>query len=150
MATRKTVVRGATTTKKVLNALDNEAVSRKVAFKELCDHVAKGYSLDSFPLLCKKTIEKYFLKYPEEFVRDDFEKALRKGRLMWEDIGVKQSLGTCLGNSRTWYYNMCNRYSWAERSQIEAEHKGNLALEIVSYATLASLDSAQEKDGKNE
>ena len=80
-------------------------------------------------------MEKYLEIYPEEFIWEDLEEAMRKGRQYWEHLGKRQADGTCLGNSRTWYYNMANRYGWAEKQQIETDNKHAIAVNVVSYAS---------------
>lgn len=115
--------------------LDRESTERKKLFKQLCDHVATGYSVDSFYLVGDTTIDRFFKTYPEDFVREDFELAKRKGKANWESIGYRQSTGECLGNSRSWYYNMANRYGWKEKLDVEAEHKGNVNVSVINYAT---------------
>ncbi len=113
-------------------------------FKELCDHVSAGYSLDCFAPLSAPTIQAYFTRY-EEFDREEFELSLRKGKQMWEGIGRKQATGECLGNSRSWYYNMANRYGWREKLEVEAEHKGQISVNVVSYATQKASSNEESK-----
>ncbi len=104
-------------------------------FKELISHISTGYSLDCFGPLSDKSIG-YFLKtYPQEFVQEELDNAMRDGKNYWENIGHRQAQGSCLGNSRTWYYNMANRFGWREKIDIEAEHKGSVNINVVSYAT---------------
>lgn len=121
--------------KERLEKLESDSAERRKVFKELQDHVAQGLSVESFPELSVTSIREYFKRYPEEFDQDELEKSLRKGRVWWESIGTAQANGSCLGNSRTWYYNMVNRYGWHEKAQIETEHKGNLNVNIVSYSS---------------
>lgn len=113
--------------------LHEDANERKKLFKELQDHVAQGLSAECFEWLSLTSIKEMFEKYPEEFDQFEYEKALRKGRNTWEDIGFRQANGQCLGNSRTWYYNMSNRYGWKEKQEIEAKHEGSINVNIVSY-----------------
>lgn len=115
--------------------LSNDPVMRRQVFKEICDHVAQGKSLDCYYLLSIESIYEYMKKYPLEFIEEDLKAALRKGKDGWEDIGRRQANGSCLGNSRSWYYNMANRYGWREKIDIEAEHKGSVAVNVVSYAS---------------
>ena len=81
------------------------------------------------------TIKRYLEAYKEEFVQEELEDAMREGKQTWEDIGHKQATGNCLGNSRTWYYNMSNRYGWSDRQHVETEHKGAVSVNVISYAT---------------
>lgn len=115
--------------------LEEDATERKRVFKELCDHVQGGLSLESFGPLSPVSIKKYLKAYKEEFIEEELEDALRKGRGYWESIGKRQANGECLGNSRTWFYNMANRYGWREKLEVEADHKGTLNVNVVSYAT---------------
>jgi hypothetical protein len=117
---------------------------RQAIFKELCAHVAKGYSADCFPKLSIVSIRNYLKIYPEEFLQDELDEAMREGKVFWEDIGARQANGLCLGNSRTWYYNMANRFGWREKLDIEAEHKGTVAVNIVSYASSNGSKSDSE------
>ena len=121
--------------KERVSKLESDSIERRRVFKELCEHLSRGYSLDCFALLSDVSIKKYLNIYKEEFVQEELEDALRNGKQMWEGIGHKQAQGECLGNSRSWYYNMANRYGWRDKIDIEAEHKGNVSVNIVSYAS---------------
>lgn len=125
--------------------LENDKSERRKIFRELCDHVSRGYSLDCFGPIGDDSIRKYLKVYPEEFVQEELDDAMRKGKAQWEDIGHRQANGTCLGNSRTWYYNMANRYGWREKLEVEAEHKGQVNINVVSYAT-QKASKHNEKD----
>lgn len=119
---------------------------RKKIFKNLCRHVEQGFSLESFPELSDVTILKYLSLYPEEFIQEELDESKRRGRVNWEAIGRKQATGECMGNSRSWYYNMANRYGWRERVEVEAEHKGQVNINVVSYATLKGSVDASENE----
>lgn len=123
------------TSKERIAKLERDAVERRKIFKELCDHVASGKSLECFAPLSDQSVRNYLKLYPLEFVEEELIEAKRKGRDTWEELGIRQANGSCLGNSRTWYYNMANRYGWRERLDIEAEHKGNVQVQVVSYAS---------------
>ena len=110
-------------------------IERRKVFKELCQHVSNGFSIDCFAVLAIETIQKYMQEYPREFIQEQLNEAIRKGKDMWEGIGYRQANGQCLGNSRSWYYNMANRYGWREKIDIEAEHKGSMQVNIVNYAS---------------
>ncbi len=118
--------------------LESDSTERRRVFKELLVHLGRGYSLDCFVPMSPNSIKRYLEVYKEDFVQEELEDALREGKQMWEGIGHKQASGECLGNSRSWYYNMANRYGWREKIDIEAEHKGQLAVNIVSYASSKS------------
>lgn len=115
--------------------LEADKTERRKVFNELLRHIQAGYSLESFDLLSPNTVRGYFVKYPEEFVQEEYDASLRKGRGFWEDIGKRQANGQCLGNSRTWFLNMANRFGWREKIEVEAEHKGSLNVNVVSYAS---------------
>lgn len=124
--------------------LESDAGERRKLFKQLQDHVAQGLSVESFPEVTKNTLKSYFERYPNEFCMEELELSLLKGRVAWEEIGYRQANGQCLGNSRTWYYNMMNRYGWTEKAQVETEHKGSVNVNIVSYATRKpSVDTSE-------
>lgn len=123
-------------------ALDK--IYREKLFRELCAHVSKGYSIDCFPPLSENSIREYLSLYKEEFCREKLDIALRKGKGFWEDIGTRQASGHCMGNSRTWFYNMAHRYKWSDRVDVSTEHKGTVAVNIVNYASKKpSTDSTE-------
>ena len=117
-----------------LAKLENDAIERKKLFKELQDHVAQGLSVDCFPPLSIVSIKEFFKRYPNEFNEMEYENALRQGKAWWENIGRKQSSGDCLGNSRTWFYNMSNRYAWSEKAQLETKNEHSVSVNVVSYS----------------
>ena len=131
--------------KERMEKLEKDKNERRKIFKELCDHVAGGKSIDCFNWLSANTIRSYLKLYPEEFVAEEMEEAYRKGKCLWEDLGMRQANGSCLGNSRTWYYNMANRYGWREKLEVEAEHKGSVNVNVVSYAS----QKARQDDENN-
>jgi hypothetical protein len=114
------------------NMKESEVERRKI-FRELLTHLRAGYSVDCFAILSDTMIKTCLDTYPKEFVREDFEDALRDGKSGWESIGRRQAEGTCLGNSRSWYYNMANRYRWSDRQQVETEHKGQVSVSVINY-----------------
>lgn len=122
--------------KELQQKLASDSKTRREIFKKLCMHLSAGYSLDCFPDVSLPTIQEMQKSFPEDFPPEELEKALRLGKQGWEDIGRRQANGSCLGNSRTWYYNMSNRYGWRERHDVEAEHKGQVAVNVVSYASV--------------
>ncbi len=111
------------------------AKTREKLFKDLLVHIRKGFSLDCYGPLSEMVIREFCKQYPEEFSEEELVGAMRGAKEHWEDIGHKQALGSCLGNSRSWYYNMVNRYGWSEKSQISTEHKGEVSVNVVSYAS---------------
>lgn len=124
---------------------EEDAKERSKIFSELCAHVRGGYSIGCFVPISANTISRWLKVYPKEFNEEELELALRAGQTGWEEIGRKQANGSCLGNSRSWYYNMVNRYNWREKVDVTAEHKGQVSVSVVSYAsTQASQDTSGE------
>lgn len=123
------------TTQERNEKLENDKGERRKLFKELLAHVEMGLSMESFGPLSEVSIKKYLTVYPEEFIAEELDEAKRRCRGYWEQIGRRQSNGECLGNSRTWFYNMANRFGWREKIEVEAEHKGQVQVNVVSYAT---------------
>lgn len=121
--------------------LANDPSIRRQIFKELLSHLSEGLSQDAFPPMDPRTVKKYLTAYPEEFIQEEYDSALRRGRETWERIGHRQALGTCLGNSRTWFYNMSNRYGWRDKIDIEAEHKGQVNVSVITYARQPAPDT---------
>lgn len=114
---------------------------RRAVFKKLLSHLRQGYSIDSFEMLAPQAIQEYIKEFPDEFIASEIERATRAGKNEWESIGKRQATGDCLGNSRSWYYNMANRYGWREKVDIEADHKGSVSINVVSYASSKEADS---------
>lgn len=108
---------------------------RAKVFQELLLHVKRGFSLDCFKKMSLTAICEALLKHPEEFDKEELEQAQREAKEGWEHIGRRQAEGTCLGNSRSWFYNMSHRYGWSDRVDVKAEVQGSLAVNIVSYAS---------------
>lgn len=126
--------------------LAHDVTERKRVFKELCDHVASGLSQESYAGLTPEAIVNCFSLYPEEFCKEELTLAKLRGRNYWEGVGKRQADGQCLGNSRTWYYNMANRYGWREKIEIEAEHKGQVSINVISYATQKASQSHESNE----
>ncbi len=129
------------TYKERVEKLESDANERRRVCNALCAHLAEGYSMESFSELTTNSLKRYMNIYKEEFVPEEIELAMQSGRDVWESIGRRQATGDCLGNSRSWWLNMAHRYKWSDRVNVETEHKGNIAVNIVSYAT-----SKQPKD----
>lgn len=126
------------------NRLAHDQTERRRVFKSFCAHLARGYSFDSFPELSDTSIRSYIKSHPEDFIEEELNAAKRQGKAHWEEIGYRQASGSCLGNSRSWYYNMANRYGWREKIDIEAEHKGQVSVNVISYASTKQADSVRE------
>lgn len=121
-----------------------DPIYRRQMFVDLLRHVEGGYSLDSFEGCSDDSVRKYLKLYKDEWNQEELEQAQRKGKGLWENIGFRQANGECIGNSRSWYYNMANRYGWREKLDIEAEHKGQVQVNVVSYASQRALDVDKE------
>ena len=134
------------TQKEYLVKLESAQSERRKLFQAFCKHLAEGFSVESFPLICGNYLKNLLKSYPEDFPQEDIDLALHQGMDTWEVIGKRQSTGQCLGNSRTWYYNMAHRYKWSDRLAIQAEHSGNIAVNIVSYASTKPSTSGCEAD----
>lgn len=125
--------------------IESDSIERRKCFKRLLVHLKNGYSLDCFGDISNETIQEYTKKFPLEFNLDELVEAQRLAKLGWEEIGRRQSDGRCLGNSRSWYYNMAHRYSWTDKAQLQVEHTGGVAVTVVNYRR--SEDSLQATAG---
>ena len=121
-------------------SLREDKTARVKMFEKLCQHVRSGYSLDCFSALSIVKVRELMKDFPEDFDENKLEMAMRDAKMFWENIGKQQAQGLCLGNSRSWYYNMANRYGWSDRQRIEAEHKGAVSVNVVSYASQKAPD----------
>jgi len=124
--------------------LEKDKNERRKLHKAFCAHLAEGYSKESFSLTTRFTLERLHKSYPQDFPQEDIELALCDGRDMWETLGKRQASGDCMGNSRTWFYNMAHRYKWSDRIDVSNEHKGTVAVNIVSYASSKPSTIASE------
>jgi hypothetical protein len=123
------------TAKEQSQVLKDNPQARVRVFKQLLQHLRAGYSIECFGPLSEITIKKYLATYPEEFIGEDMVQAMRDGQLGWETIGRKQSDGSCMGNSRSWFYNMAHRYGWTDKIDVRATHEGNMQVNIVNYSS---------------
>ena len=115
---------------------------RTKVFKKLKEHLLQGSSLDCFGPMSEETIYESMKTYPQEWPIREFEQTVRKAKDNWERIGRRQAEGTCLGNSRSWYYNMSNRYGWSDKSKIETTGSQSLTVSIVDYASSKQADDS--------
>lgn len=123
------------THKETINKLETDKAFRKQIFKGLLDHIRKGSSLDCYGPLSESSIRTYIKAYPDEFVGAELELAQRDAKDYWEGLGRRQAEGTCLGNSRSWYYNMSNRFGWSDRQRVDVDAKHEISVSVVSYAS---------------
>lgn len=115
-------------------ALEEDPAYRAWIMQKLCSHLREGFSVNCFGVIARKTLERCIKNHPNEFDLEEIESAIEEGQLAWEKLGRAQARGECLGNSRTWFYNMCNRYNWSEKSKVEAETKQAVCVQVVNYA----------------
>lgn len=131
----RTMVKGRKkTAKETIEDLATSQIERRTIFKRLLEHVRAGYSLDCFGPISEITIKRCLELYKDDFVLEELDSAMRDAKQHWEQIGYRQSTGDCLGNSRSWYYNMSNRYDWSDRQKVDQEHSGQVSVNIVNYS----------------
>ncbi len=106
--------------------------------RQLCSHLADGYSIECFSEVSTKRLARLMDTYEGEFPAETIDKARNVGRYGWELIGKRQADGRCLGNSRTWFYNMSNRYGWRDKVDTISESKGSLSVNVVNYSSTRS------------
>lgn len=102
---------------------------RKKLLTEYLKHISGGYSDKSFTFCDMDTFVNYCNKYPNDFPTDMIEKGRRERMFFWEKIGIEGTTGKLQGyNSRSWEFNMKNRFKWSEK--IELESRGNIVTSI--------------------
>lgn len=104
----------------------------------LCAHLAEGLSMQCFPSISRNFLATLIKDYPEDFDKDMLDAAMVDGQEWWERLGSDQANGKNVGNSRTWYYNMSNRYGWCDKVDLKAKHEGSLNVSIVNYSKPSS------------
>jgi len=93
---------------------------RKRVCRAFCDHIAAGYSIDSFPDADHRTLRNYAEQFPEDFPPEELQAATRRGLLEWERIGKAGSQGELAKfNASAWAFNMKNRAGWRDRTEPE-------------------------------
>lgn len=113
--------------------IDNATLQAEI-FEDLRRHLKQGLSIDCFGPLSDTSIRECVKLYPDTWSEDALIETLREAKSGWETIGRRQADGSCMGNSRSWYYNMSNRYGWSDRQQVETKGTQQLNVNIVSYA----------------
>lgn len=97
---------------------------KKAFCDQLIDHMAKGYSFESFAGLIgvqRATIYNWVEKHPQFL--DAKNTAFEKSRLFWERIGVAGTTGKLPGwNPTGWIFNMKNRFNWRDKIETEQNH----------------------------
>jgi hypothetical protein len=122
------------TYKEKKEALKEDQKYREWIHSKLLQHLREGFSPESLGIVAASTLQEYIKKHPETFDLGEIETAMNEGRNMWERLGHAQSNGKNLGNSRTWFYNMANRYGWSERSKVDVDAKQAVTVQVISYA----------------
>ena len=78
----------------------------------------------------------------------EFSETIKQGReaseRWWLRLGRGMSAGKVAGNSTTWIFNMKNRFSWADKREVEniistGAERGSVAIQAALEAKLASL-----------
>lgn len=102
---------------------------RKKLLNDYIEHISAGFSDKSFIPCDMDTFSEYCKRYPNDFPTDIIEQNRRKRLLFWERIGIEGTTGKLAGyNSRSWEFNMKNRFKWSEK--IEVESTGNVVTSI--------------------
>lgn len=133
------------TVKERMERLENDPVFRRSMFKDFLAHIERGMSADCFADLSIESVKDFMSRYPNEFDKDAYQDSCRKAKGMWEDMGYRQGNGECYGNSRSWFYNMANRYGWRDKIEVDAEVKGSLNVNVVNYAASKPSKSTSEQ-----
>ena len=126
---------------------EEDKAAREQLCIELCAHLAEGYSFECFPKCEKTRLARLIEAFKEEFPHQALDKARQMGQYDWESIGKRQADGRCLGNSRSWFYNMANRYGWRDKVDLQADTKGSLSVQVVNYSS-THRDSASDTEPK--
>lgn len=108
--------------------------ARVALCRRLCAHLAEGYSMECFGEISNRRLRLLIEAYKEEFPQESLDKARQTGQAAWESIGKRQADGRCLGNSRSWFYNMANRYGWRDKVDLQSETKGAISVQVVNYS----------------
>lgn len=122
----------------------------KVLVVDYIDHIASGYSKESFIDCDYRTIETYLESgIVLQSLKSEIEKAQRMGRKHWEQIGHDITTGKIRGNPATWIFTMKNKYpeSWKDKSEVD--HSGEISLINADEARykLAKIIGAEVKPG---
>lgn len=121
----------------------SDAGARRKSFDRLIRHVKEGYSIRCWGEYSEKTVKAFLDTYPDEWDTEELERAQCDGMRYWEGLGRAQSDGTCMGNSKSWIYNMVNRYGWTDRSEVKQEQTGGIEVRVVNYGTVPPQSSVE-------
>lgn len=96
---------------------------RQEAFEAVCQHLAAGYSKESFPLADWDTVEAYCKEFPIDFPPEKLKEAMRRQQAGWEKIGMDGARGEIEGfNATSWIFNMKNRFNWRDKQDHDINH----------------------------
>lgn len=123
------------TFKEKIKAIYEEPAETRRAYQRLLNHLAEGFSPDTCSPLTEKIVAELCEKWPDIWIAEEIGDAMMRGKLAWESIGRRQADGSCMGNSRSWYYNMSNRYGWSDRQTVDAKVEGSVSVNIVNYSS---------------
>lgn len=97
---------------------------RQDMWRALCDHVASGYSMKSFPLCDEDTFYKYMKDYPDDCPKEKLDEAKRKSMHLWERLGMGGATGKIKDfNAPSWIFNMKNRFGWRDKMDVTSDEK---------------------------
>lgn len=128
------------------NEMQGNAELRREIFEGLLRHLRAGYSLDCYGPVGQSTIEEFTKSYPNEFNVGELIEATREAKQGWEQLGRHQADGSCIGNSRSWVYNMINRYDWTDKTKVETTGTQAVNVNIVSYTSTQASDNSTKGD----
>lgn len=105
---------------------------RQSICNEICEHLKKGYSQDSFPAADWDTVERYIKDFPEDFDNNKIKESLREGRKLMETLGIQGTAGKLKGfNAKSWEFIMQNKYGWKLRNDVTSNEESiTLLLDI--------------------
>ena len=117
----------------------------------LIDHMAQGYSFDSFGGLKQIRVSRNCLyqwkeKYPE------FDEAKSIGELacllLWEQIGLNRSNGRIqYGCAASYIFNMKNRFLWRDKIEIDSNKNESKTITLKYALTKKESDTNQNNKG---
>ena len=107
--------------------------SRKVVCASYIAHVESGLSDECFPDCDMDTFHRYERDFPEDFPTDLLDQARRIRRLFWERAGRDGTIGKIKGfNSKSWQFNMMNRFMWNDRRQDDVNFQRDGAADLAA------------------
>ncbi len=126
--------------------LETNCELRKELFSDLLRHLRAGYSIDCFGALSEQSIRMMLKTYQDDWIEGELIEAMRDAKQGWEQLGRHQADGSCVGNSRSWVYNMINRYDWTDKTKVETTGTQAVNVNIVSYTSPSTVDSSSKGD----